>query len=481
MLLLAVSATMMALDIVVTTVADNASGEDVIDGSFRAAVRDLAGGDVIKFAPVDGNTIELKQKIGFSGADMTVVVDGLLPSGQPITITKSEEAAVGTRMIGVADGSSVVCGGLDVTIKNISFENIATNTNGSAIMAGNGIYNTSGASSGVTFDLTVENCQFLNCVSTFKPASSGGGGALFVSHGTHLVVKNCLFANNKVVFVDDNGDPTGAQTSITFGGGAIGSTGSNTASMKISNSTFYGNSSDGRGGAVYSGHHIDVINCTIANNASGGRGGGLHFNTSSSTTAVINTIITNNTGDGSYGDLTGNATSLIYHSIIGQTNLSQEQIDAAGPNNILYTAGMPLFVSGSPVLADNGGWYQTIAIANGLASGTGVATVAGYDIPTTDQRGWTRNTPPSIGAYEYGATSAIELQKTPLGNIVASGNRIVLPAGIRGTVAVYDLAGKVVYSAKVNGGATVSLPQGAYVVKLIEATGLNSVSKVLLK
>jgi hypothetical protein len=490
LLLLASSATMMALDIVVTTVADNASTEDVIDGSFRAAVRDAVGGDVIKFNPSDGSTIELKQKIGFSGADMKIVVDGLLPSGQPIIITKSEEAVAGTRMIGVADGNSVVCEGLDVTIKNISFKDIATNTNGSAIMAGNGIYNSTGANPDVKFDLTVENCQFLNCVSTFTPASSGGGGALFVSHGTRLVVKNCLFAYNKVIF------ETGPDTGKTFGGGAIGSTGSNTASMKLYNSTFYCNTSDGRGGGVYSGHHIDVINCTITGNIASGRGGGLHFNTGTSTTNVINTILAYNKGDGSYGDFSGNPTATantLYYNIIGQTNLPQETIDELGPNNVLFTDGMPLFaeytadesINKIPVLADNGGWYQTVALpTSSMAKGQGIAAVTGFDIPTSDQRGWTRATPPCIGAYEYGATapSAIELQKAALGGIIAVGDQVLLPAGSKGTVNVYNLAGKVVYSAKVNGGGIISnLPQGAYIVKLVESTGLSVVSKVLLK
>jgi hypothetical protein len=478
--------TLNAADIIVTTVADNLGGEDepdIISGSLREAVANAQSGDVIKLNPVDGNTIELKQAISFYGVNMELVIDGL-NQGQPIKITKSAKAAEGTRMINIAAGSTESAG-MSITFKNISFEDIATTTSGSAINAGHSSYNTGGIFAGLRFSVILENCRFVNCTAKFAAANSGGGGAVYVAHGTNLIVRNCLFAYNKVEFTD------GPDTSKAFGGGAIGSTGTNTASMKIYNSTFHGNLTDGRGGGIHSGHHIDVINCTITGNTSAGQGGGLRLNANSSAANVINTIITHNTGDGVHGDFSSAVTPttaippLLSHNIIGATNFTQDQIDASGPGNDLYTIGQSLFAGGVPVLANNGGWYETVALSEaGMATGAGIATLDGFEIPTTDQRGAVRSaTKPSIGAYEYGGVlSGVETANSLQRGIYAAGNQIFFAADITGTVKVYSLSGSCVFQAQVNGGSIApELPKGVYIVKVVNtANALNVVSKVVL-
>lgn len=483
MLLLVSSSAMMAVDIVVTTVTDG-TGEEIPAGSFRDAVSKASSGDVIKFNATDGNMIELKATIAFAGEGKIFVIDGLnQATKQPIVLTKSSEAAENARLINIANGSGSA--GLDITLKNISFEDVSASGNGACISSGNSAYQVTGQTA---FNVTIENCQFKNCTASISSgSSSGGGGAYMVNHGTNLTIKNCLFVGNKQLFTDSQ---TPSRTTA-IGGGCIASTGNNTAKLTIINSTFADNSSLARGGSVFIGHPTTLINCTFAGN-SAAQGGGFYYH-NANPVKIVNCIFTHNysldEGYVSQADLSrgGSPTDIIFaYSIVGATNFSLEgltRVDA-------YLETMPLFASYRtndtgkqvPVLADNGGLFQTAALAsNGIATATGIGSFAGLEIPTTDQRGYTRGTPPSIGAFEYGATSTIELQKIVSGGIIASGDQILLAAGTKRSINVYNLTGKVVYSATVNGGEVISLPKGAYIVKLTESTGISSVSKVLLK
>lgn len=486
LVLVASSLTMMAADIMVTTVA-NAS-----TGSFREAVATASSGDVIKFNVTDGDKIELISTIAFAGADKVFVVEGLnQATGKPMVISKSPDAAVSARLIDIANGAGSA--GLDVTIRNISFEDVsagdaAKTVNGSVISAGNSAYDPSktGPDIGKKFKVTVDGCQFIN-IFNYQAAGSGGGAAIFVSHGLNLFIKNCLFSNNKALL-------TGApDVSKSFGGGAISSTGTNTASISVINSTFYGCVSDARGGAIYIGHPTDLVNCTFVGNISQ-RGGGLYTHTDSPFN-IINCIFTYN-----YALSAANSTSadidrskgtfpVFSNNIVGISNLAGTI--TSGNNNVVFTDGMPLFASYTtdeasnkvPVLANNGGFYKTVALTSGgIGSGEGAASVPGFNIPTTDQRGYSRKASPSIGAYEFDGVLTNTVQNFTPGGINPIAKQIFFAAVLNGSAKVYNLAGTCVYQTEVNGGGlTPAFKEGVYIVKLVNQNGLNIISKVVLR
>ncbi|GHV25429.1 hypothetical protein FACS1894176_03880 [Bacteroidia bacterium] len=480
---------MMGADIVVTTVADEVAnaeyGTEVIPGSFRDAVDKAQSGDVIKFNAPDGNTIALKGTIGFSGAGKVLVVDGInAATGNPIIITKSDEAKLTDRAINIANGSG--SNDINITLKNLSFENIVSQANGACISSGNSAYQTLGP----IVNVTLESCQFKNNEGRIPVgSSSGGGGVYMVSHGTNLVIKNCLFVGNKQTFTDSEAD----SRSVAYGGGVISSTGNNTSKLVVINSTFADNSSKSRGGSIFIGSSADLINCTFVGN-SASQGGGFYFHNNNPIN-IFNCIFTNNHSKladyEAQADLSrNNGTFTISHSLIGATNVPDV---TSFPNTVLYQAGQPLFVAyetssygiSVPVLANNGGLFPTAAlVADGLASGTGTASVAGFDIPTTDQRGATRLTPPSIGAYEYGGvlTNIQEVQtSTAAVTISVAAGQIVIAAENQGIARVYSLSGAQVAQTAVNGVATVALPKGVYIVKFVETAGSASgIAKVLL-
>jgi hypothetical protein len=166
-------------------------------------------------------------------------------------------------------------------------------------------------------------------------------------------------------------------------------------------------------------------------------------------------------------------------------------ISTLGFNNVAFIDGMPLFTAYTtdessnkvPVLANNGGFFETVALTQGgVASGQGTATVSGFDIPTTDQRGYPRAATPSIGAYEYGAVSGVDAPDFVPGGINAVGNQILFAAGLNGKAKVYNLSGNCVYQVAVNGGGlTPAFHDGVYIVKFVHTTGSNIISKVILK
>ena len=134
-----ISASMFAADIIVTTVADDSDVPPV--GSLREAIANAQSGDVIKFKTTDGGTIEVKNTLSLTGAGKVWVIDGLnATDGKPIILTKSADASAGSRVLQIANGSGSE--NIDVTIKNISFENIKSTSNGASITSGNSAYTT---------------------------------------------------------------------------------------------------------------------------------------------------------------------------------------------------------------------------------------------------------------------------------------------------------------------------------------------------
>jgi hypothetical protein len=174
--------------------------------------------------------------------------------------------------------------------------------------------------------------------------------------------------------------------------------------------------------------------------------------------------------------------------VVGATNVPGI---AEMANITEYITSMSLFAATEtnadgkevPVLADNGGTFKTLALAaNGVATGQGIATLDGFEIPTTDQRGYTRLTPPSIGAFEYnGVGTGIDVEKLIQTGITNIGKQVFFSSSLSGSAMIFNMSGACVYQANINGGGlSTELQQGVYIVKLVQPAGENIVQKVIL-
>lgn len=265
--------------------------------------------------------------------------------------------------------------------------------------------------------------QILN--STFegnKGRSSGGAVHLYTGTQDSVSIVGSSFNNNEVLTLDGSGGQGrgGALVSMTNGlnqgltitgssftnnkapgqGGAMWMMG---AATTITNSTFSTNrvtglASNNVGGAMSLYGPTTLVNTTVAYNYAGWVGGGIAAS-SDYTVSVQNTIFYNNTADNGNNDWNI------------QQHTSRELTDKGGniqwppkqsnlSNSYNATAQVILVDPKLGSLQDNGAGFLTHALLTGSpAINAGVTSGA----PTTDQRGYTRDTAPDIGALEAGA------------------------------------------------------------------------------
>jgi hypothetical protein len=235
---------------------------------------------------------------------------------------------------------------------------------------------------------------------------SGGnsGNLLGVVHGDALDILNSTISGN----------------TLTGGSGGDGGNGGNAAAgtsgtPNPGNGGAGGNGSSARGaGIAVSSGTVNITSSTIAGNAatggtsgSGGTGGsgglggsagpggspgaalGGGLFQSGGTVTLVSTILADNTAAFN-ADVSGsvNADYCLIENV-GTATIT-------GANNV---TGMDPALS---ALADNGGPTFTQALTAGSPA-IGMAQPTGG--PTTDQRGYTRDAAPDIGAFEFGATA----------------------------------------------------------------------------
>ena len=98
-------------------------------------------------------------------------------------------------------------------------------------------------------------------------------------------------------------------------------------------------------------------------------------------------------------------------------------------------------------------------------------------LPITDQRGYSRDATPDMGAYEFGGITTGLVQSTIPQAISVLNKSIV--ARFSGLVEVFNFNGVLVKNIKVSEGETIALPTGAYIVRSATKDGV-SVQKVIL-
>lgn len=341
------------------------------------------------------------------------------------------------------NGGAIYCsaGTNYVNMTNCTFTNtIATESGGGVSLSPNN-------------NISITSTSFSNCTAAY---SGGGLNIGCTTTATDLTVNNCTATSYDGGGIYSTGNLT--LTNSVISDNSAGQNGGGIAkqygTLSITSSTISDNDANSKGGGLYIyqtyNNTVTINNSTLSNNSatdgsgiyglieddmgfgdsydlnitlnsstlSGntctGNGAGIYAsddNTSSTNVTLNNCIVTYNYNTSNYADLyaSNNGNYSGTYSITGAYALS-------GSNNTNYTyasgMGSSLFdeyteVSANsryqPVIADNGGSIETVALAsNSIAIGTGSTALS------TDQRGFTRNSPPCIGSFEQNGLNTWE-------------------------------------------------------------------------
>ncbi len=222
-------------------------------------------------------------------------------------------------------------------------------------------------------------------------ADSANGGAIFLAGGSSIAsITDVALLNNQAAdggAIYNNGTLTlnrvlMASNAASDDGGGLMTVNADTTLINV---TMTDNSADWEGAAIWTNRVIDVTNSTIAYNT--GTAAAVHGQ-GSGNLRLKNSILSNNSG--------GNSDKLLSsqgHNIEDGSSA----FAAVGGDQQNTDPGL-----GS--LANNGGQTDTFAISSSSnAFNAGTAT----DAPAVDQRGFTRDATPDVGAYEFVANSLV--------------------------------------------------------------------------
>jgi hypothetical protein len=257
-------------------------------------------------------------------------------------------------------------------------ENRAVVTGGAVISSGAALLsvrdlvvtrNTASGQTGGAFlsgTLTVDRAQL------FDNSSGTQAGGVLVGSGA-VTVRNSTISGN---------------TTVTYGGGLLALT---AAAPVLENVTISGNTAESGAGLAVNGG-ATLRNVTIVGNTATLRGGGITSRLSGAPT-LVNVLLAGNRANSAAGNCAIEDAATFNsggHNLSDDTNCAA--LSATG-DRVNTPAGV------SPELADNGGATRTHALQAGSAAiDAGLASAC----PATDQRGFSRQGPCDIGAFEFG-------------------------------------------------------------------------------
>lgn len=287
-----------------------------------------------------------------------------------------------------------------------------------------------------TGSLTVENCEFRN-----NRSDADNGGAIRASAGA-CIIRNSLFDGNAaggtygggaICVYNENSALTLESSTFTgneaIQGGAVSVF--KAADMQVTNCTFSGNkalggSSNRRGGAIYCANpdnnttaeeiNCTIINSTITGNSALNNGGGIcaygRTDQKMIRLNLINTILAYNVQATAYNDVYNwNPDTRVVitakNCIFGTTNYSSyidnsSKVPASIENaNIFNELETFETTFKAPVLSYAGDLPVARLSLGSIAISAGIAQFNGYTLPTVDELGYERLSPPAIGAVEY--------------------------------------------------------------------------------
>jgi predicted outer membrane repeat protein len=341
-------------------------------GSLRQAILDAnaaAGADTILFSPtINGQTITLATALPAISDALTVTgpgSNGVTVSGNNAVRLFQVNAGVTATLSGLTltagsvtvlnDGGAVLNNG-NLTLTGVILQNNAAGSNGGAV-----------ASEGAATQLTVTDCTF-----TANTAASAGG-AVFASGFTFqkLSVTSSTFSGNAARSSGGaiSATTTSTLTGVTVTGNTVTANGSgagifNSGSMTVTNSTVASNVGLGSpfsGGGISNGGiggSLSVTNSTIFGNLSQGRGGGLDNSSGSlivsNSTVAGNTALANAGGGGILSTVVNTVNTstltLLNDTITGNVDDSQASFSAGG---ISIAGGGTSFTMNNTIVAQN--------------------------------------------------------------------------------------------------------------------------------
>jgi hypothetical protein len=292
---------------------------------------------------------------------------------------------------------------------------------GNSAGAGGGVYNTGVVNltdctvSGNSASLSggaIENAgpaTLSSCLITSNSAGESGGGIL--NHGSALDLRDCSLSGN---------------SAVSGGGIANFPSASSTATLRINDSSLTDNSATDNGGGIDNGGSANLNACLLGAN-SALLGGGI-VNEQIADLVIVNSTVSGNTtrnlfsgtldtyGGASLTDCTISANTgggISVSHIRGNGNVSLTGTIVAGDSPPDFASDLGSFtgdhnlIGGDPMLAplgDYGGATETMPPLRGSpALGAGAADARA----TTDQRGFPRNGPIDIGAFQATGNSAV--------------------------------------------------------------------------
>lgn len=294
-----------------------------------------------------------------------------------ITI-KNGYVASGSNHPGIQlKGSSVI---------NLNYCKIINNTLATTVA------NSDAGGAGIYLNQGVANCY--KTIIAGNVANNRGGAIRLTNAKDILVLNSSLLADNKIAG--------------SFGGGIQISSGD--AKVYCINSTITGNKANNGGAGINGGGWIYIVSSTIAGNyCNDGKNGHDLRVESANKVFIVNSIITGTkdkvkteTPNIFINGANYNVTS-IGNNIIGAVSGSGNYV--VQPSDVTGKHYDDIF--GTNELSDNEGFPQTIALKTNFI-GAPIMTIYTYtlkNVPygdiTLDQRGFSRNDPTSVGAFEY--------------------------------------------------------------------------------
>ncbi|MFT5964700.1 MAG: hypothetical protein ACI9L6_001447 [Flavobacterium sp.] len=348
--------------------------------TIQSAVNAAGNGDVLLLV---AQTFT-EQNITISNKSLTII--GVSPAATIIQANAVAGSAT-DRVFNIANDSYAVTNFHSFEKLTIRHGNVA-NSNGSdrggALFASNTTLKLK--------DCTIES----NRVGTTGWGGYGVGGAGIFVQLSNFISENCTYYDNHHTSASRPGD--------MMGGGAVAFFTDDTKPnyMKVTNSTFSGNTSGNFGGAIFTRRRpaalndIRITNSTFVGNSApyGGGYSSMGSSVSPQPTYLTNSLFYENTASLGGSQMYSNETTnwKVNNCLIESTSAGQ----LAGVYADCIIGVDPLLGT----LANNGGYTKTYSIGSGSpAIDKGSTTVL-----SLDQRGFTVQGTNDIGAYEYGGT-----------------------------------------------------------------------------
>lgn len=367
----------------VTTALDTQTGGQLSLRQALALADENPGADTILF---DVDAMQTST-ITLTGGDLGVASDVTIDGGSGVTISGN-----GNGRVLAINGS-----GVEVTLERLTMVEGLSDRNGGGIYAG--------AGTGLTLSYVV--------VANNDSGNAFGGGIFSLGE---LTLSN--------VSVHDN--------SGLFGGGIYAQRAVIEASTVSQNNEA---GSSGGGGGILVVERLELVNSTVFGNHAE-FGGGIYARSGSSVSILDGTIAANHAaaqGSGIFGSFTEGADLVLLDSLLVANDAGAGSAQLGG-NIDLRLAGGNLYdgttpyeaVFGANLLADNGGFTETVALVDDPSNPAIAAGSGSSDTPDVDQRLQPRPAPagtaPDLGAFELDQTFGSSFVGTGAGDVLHGTN-----------------------------------------------------------